>query len=123
MTLATAHEQGSVRTWTVMGLLVIAAAGSPGATRRVGAAIEGPGLPGLSVEPSAVVLPGSGARQQLAVTLHRADGSLQDVTRSCRFEAEPAGLATISPRGVVRPAHVGTGVLRVQIGRASCRER
>src|SRR6185312_10637488 len=98
-----------------MVLLVIAAAWAPGAPKRAGAAIEGPGLPELNVEPSAVELSGSGARQQLAVTLHRADGSLQDLTRSCRFDADPAGLVTISPRGVVRPARVGTGVLRVLV--------
>ena len=36
--------------------------------------------------------------QQLAITLRDADGSLRDVTSQCRFEIEPAGIATVSAR-------------------------
>jgi hypothetical protein len=115
MTVLTAHRLGNVRTWTVIGPLVIAAAWTPGLGLQARAAQDGAGLPVLSVEPATVVLSGCGARQQLAVTLRRDDGSPRDVTRACRLVAEPAGLATISPQGVVRPARAGTGIIVVTV--------
>ncbi len=114
MHLATAHERGDLRTWTLIGLLA-AAAGTPCLSSEHRASGENTGAPALSIEPHRVVLSGSGARQQLAVTLRRADGSLRDATRDCRLEVEPAGLATISSQGVVRPATAGTGVIRATI--------
>lgn len=66
----------------------------------------------LSIEPSSVDLNGGDARQQLAVSARLADGSTRDVTRSCRFSVEPAGLATVSAGGVVHPAAAGSGILR-----------
>ena len=68
---------------------------------------------GLLIEPAAIRLDGAGARQQLAVTLQAPDGSLRDVTRSCRIEVVPAGLAAVTPGGVVRPIRPGTGTVRV----------
>ena len=43
---------------------------------------------GLEVVPSHIVLEGKTARQQLAVTLRQLDGSLRDVTASCRYVVE-----------------------------------
>jgi Protein of unknown function (DUF1549)/Protein of unknown function (DUF1553) len=66
----------------------------------------------LQVEPSSVALDGKLARQQLAITLRDADGSLRDVTSQCRFESEPRGIATVVPGGVVVAAANGSGVVR-----------
>ena len=46
------------------------------------------------------------------MTLRDADGSLRDVTALCRFEIEPAGIATVMTGGVVVPRADGLGVLR-----------
>ncbi len=67
----------------------------------------------LAVEPSRVVLVGAVARQQLAVTLRCADGSLQDVTSQCRFAVEPDAIAVVAAGGVVMPRIDGQAVLRV----------
>jgi hypothetical protein len=71
---------------------------------------------GLDVVPVRVELTGRSARQQLAVTLTLADGSLRDVTRLCRFVVEPARLAEITADGVVLPAADGQGIVRVSLG-------
>ena len=75
----------------------------------------GAGPERLQVEPPSATLSGRDARQQLAVTLRHPDGSLRDVTRACRFDVEPPGLATVSKTGVVRPARPGVGSIRVAI--------
>ncbi|MGP0069038.1 MAG: DUF1549 domain-containing protein [Isosphaeraceae bacterium] len=71
-----------------------------------------PASSSLTIEPAAVSLSGAEARQQVAVTVRREDGSLRDVTRECRLIVEPAGIATVSPDGVVRPIADGGGILR-----------
>ncbi len=67
----------------------------------------------LSVEPSGVDLDGARSRQQLAVTLWSADGSLRDVTGHCRFVVDPQRVASVEPAGVVRPASDGKARVRV----------
>ena len=52
-----------------------------------------PASSSLTIEPAAVSLSGAEARQQVAVTVRREDGSLRDVTRECRLIVEPAGIA------------------------------
>ncbi len=70
---------------------------------------------GLSVEPAAIQLAGAHARQQVVVTLQTPEGSPRDVTRSARIEVRPAGLAEVTPGGVVRPFRPGTGTVWVQV--------
>src|SRR5262249_16780984 len=116
-TLTTSHGLRSVRSWIESRLLVVMTAWSIGIGMRAQAAPDVPASSRLSVEPTAVVLSGIDARQQLAGTFRRADGTLGDVTRACRMDVEPAGLATITPGGVVRPAGVGVGSIRVTADR------
>jgi len=71
----------------------------------------------IAVTPEGVALDGRGARQQLAVTLFAGDGSARDLTASARFAVEPAGLASVSPSGVVSPGGWdGCGVIWVEAG-------
>jgi Protein of unknown function (DUF1549)/Protein of unknown function (DUF1553) len=66
--------------------------------------------------PDRVDLIGRSARQQLAVTITLADGTLRDVTRLCRFAVEPAHFAEATANGVVLPTADGEGILRVSLG-------
>jgi hypothetical protein len=66
----------------------------------------------LQIEPGAVILTGKAARQQLAVTQRRADGSVHDVTSRCRFSVEPEVVATLRPGGVLMPKADGHAVVR-----------
>jgi hypothetical protein len=116
MTLATVHGLRSVQRGIKGWLLVALAAWSVGQGVAAKAAGDGPNLAMLTVEPARVKLSGTDARQQLVVTLRRADATLQDVTRTGRIEVQPAGLATVSPQGVVRPSRVGSGIIRVAVG-------
>jgi len=67
----------------------------------------------LEVEPPFIVLNGGSSRQQLAVTLTQADGTLRDVTAQCRFVALPDGVASVAPGGVVLPVADGQTMLQV----------
>ena len=67
---------------------------------------------GISVEPSCVVLTDGTSRQQLAVTLDEHDGTIRDITAQCCFVANPDGVASVTPGGVVLPVADGRTVLR-----------
>ena len=60
-----------------------------------------------------IVLRGRDARQQLCVTGIPKGGTARDLTRSVRYDAEPAGIVTIDPSGLVTPLTDGTAKLRV----------
>ena len=111
--MTTAIGLKSVRPWTKEMRLVVMASWSIAIGAGARAAPDGLASPRLTVEPAAVALSGLDARQQLAVTLHRADGTLRDVTRTCQLVVEPPGLARITTHGVVHPVRVGTGSIRV----------
>src|SRR5262245_11036424 len=95
-TLTTSRGLNSVRCRTTKALLVVMSSCSLGAGVRAAAAADRPSASMLTVEPAALALSSIDTRQQLAVTLRSPDGSLRDVTRVCRIDVEPAGLATIS---------------------------
>jgi hypothetical protein len=105
-----------VQPWTWKSPLVVAAVWSIVSAASAPAEADSPASPRLTVEPAAVAFSGTDARQQLVVTLHQADGTLRDLTRACRLEVEPPALARVSTLGVVRPAGVGTGSIRVTAG-------
>src|SRR5205814_560365 len=60
-----------------------------------------------------------------AVTLRHDDGSLEDVTRECRFAVEPPGIARVASDGVVHPVADGratiTAMTRGDLARAEIR--
>jgi hypothetical protein len=68
------------------GLLLLA--GSLFPASAAGQTTRPPALVRLSVEPADVVLSGAGARQQLLVTGHYADGSRRDLTRAASFTTD-----------------------------------
>lgn len=70
----------------------------------------------VEVYPGSVLLSGAHFRQQLVVTLRRADGALVDLTAEARFKVEPETLAKATPGGLVLPRAVGSGVLHVSAG-------
>ncbi len=70
----------------------------------------------LRIEPGSVVLVGQGARQQLAVTQVLDDGLVRDVTRQCRFQVEPMGIAEVTSGGVVLPRAGGAAQVQVSCG-------
>ena len=65
----------------------------------------------LRVIPQQVVLEGKTARQQLAVTFSQPDGTLRDVTASCRYVVEPESIAEVTSAGIVFPRADGSAVL------------
>ncbi len=113
--MATAHRLKRLRLAAIIGLTLVLAAGSVAVTCEAGAAPDGSSAL-LAIEPPLVLLSGSDGRQQLAVTLRPAKGSVRDATRGCRIEVEPAGLATVSAEGVLRPRRSGTGTIRAMFG-------
>jgi hypothetical protein len=60
-----------------------------------------------------IVLRGRDARQQLCVTGVPKSGTARDLTRNVHYDAEPAGIVTIDPSGLVTPLTDGTAKLRV----------
>ena len=56
---------------------------------------------------------GGTSRQQLAVTLTLADGTLRDVTTQCGFVTLPDGVTSVAPGGLVLPVADGQTMLRV----------
>jgi len=52
-----------------------------------------------------------GAREQLVVTGHFADGSSEDVTWLCSFESRDEMIATVDEAGRVRAAGIGDTTL------------
>ncbi len=73
----------------------------------------------LEIAPSSVNLSGAAARQQLAVTERDDDGSPRDATSHCRFEVEPADIATVQPGGVIIAQKPGTGRIKAFVGAKS----
>ena len=65
----------------------------------------------LQVIPVRLELEGKAARQQLAVTFRQHDGSLRDVTASCRYVVEPESIAEVTSAGIVFPRADGSAVL------------
>ena len=68
----------------------------------------------IETTPEAVVLEGGRARQQLAVTIHQADGTARDGTAEARFTLDSSEIAAVGPGGVVTPLADGTTRLRVE---------
>jgi hypothetical protein len=67
----------------------------------------------LSVQPAEVRLTDARARQQLIVTAHATDGSLDDLTRDVLFESGDQAIAEVDKAGVVWPRQAGTTKVRV----------
>ncbi|MFO0957729.1 MAG: DUF1549 domain-containing protein [Isosphaeraceae bacterium] len=80
---------------------------TPWMAREVGADAG----PGLVAEPARIVLVGSDARQQLALTRAEDAGGLHDVTRTARLTIEPSGVARVSPQGLVKPIRDGEATI------------
>jgi hypothetical protein len=94
---------GRATNW--VGTLVLVAAATiigPGGAASATASAVPPER--ISVEPATIALSGAGARQQVAVTGHYADGSVRDLTGDSRFTVVPQGLAGVTPGGVVTVA-------------------
>ncbi len=70
----------------------------------------------LEVQPSAIVLNGPRAMQQLLVTGRYADGSIRDLTPFVQIDADSPNLLTIVEGHLVFPRKNGTTVLHVQAG-------
>jgi hypothetical protein len=83
--------------WVVLGHAIGCLCGVSGA---LGAPTASSGS-GLKIHPQRIVLDGKAGRQQIAVTFRDIDGSLRDVTATCRFAVEPEGIAMVTPGGVV----------------------
>ena len=73
-------------------------------------------VPVVRLDPSAIVLEGAASRQQVAVSVEGADGSIRDLTSSAAFTLEPSDVADVSPTGVVTPRKDGRASLRVVAG-------
>ncbi|APW63267.1 DUF1549 domain-containing protein [Paludisphaera borealis] len=71
---------------------------------------------GIEAEPRRLELIGAYARQQTAVTLRQADGTIADVTDRCDYRVEPPGVAEVSRTGVVRPRTDGRATLHIRHG-------
>jgi hypothetical protein len=70
------------------------------------AAVSTPTSP-LELQPQSLALNGPGDGCQLIVMRKLADGTAEDLTRSCTFDLSPAGIAEISPGGYVRASQPG----------------
>ncbi len=62
---------------------------------------------GLEIEPARISLDSFANRQQVAVTLIQADGSLRDVTSQAQFAIEPREIADVSREGLIRARSKG----------------
>jgi hypothetical protein len=72
--------------------------------------------PSIRLEPAMIRLEGAESRQQVAVTVEEADGSVRDATTSSRFRIEPPGIAEITPTGLIVARKDGSASLMVEIG-------
>jgi hypothetical protein len=72
----------------------------------------------LEVLPSNIDLQSPISYRQLLITAVLAGGDRVDVTRMVRFDA-PAGLITVSDRGLVRPRADGSGLIKISLKNTS----
>lgn len=70
----------------------------------------------LQVSPAAVVLERPEASQQLIIWQLDSDNRPIDVTRRATIRVEPAAVATVDERGLVRPVSNGVATLRITVG-------
>jgi Protein of unknown function (DUF1549)/Protein of unknown function (DUF1553) len=71
--------------------------------------------PTARIEPAIIRLEGAGARQQVAVTVEDADGSVRDATANASYRFEPQGIAEVSKGGLVVARSDGRATLIVQV--------
>lgn len=72
--------------------------------------------PGLQVRPDRVLLQRPEATQQLLVQTSDAAGRPVDATRTARIVVQPANLAAVDKRGLLRPLSNGQGQVHIAIG-------
>jgi len=92
---------------------------SPGPIALIAIALASLGPAGagtLRVEPASIALEGADGRQQVAVSVEEPDGTARDATTSARYSIEPAGIAAVTPSGVVIAKAEGFARLRVESG-------
>ncbi len=106
------HSQGRLGCrvpWRIaLGLVLACAQGA-------GARAAGPGGR-LEIQPASIRLAGSSARQQVAVTLYSAQGTVRDVTRESRLSIVGPACAGVDPGAVVRGLRDGEAELSVRWG-------
>ncbi len=73
-------------------------------------------LTALTVYPPRVQLDGPRDEQRLGVLGRYADGRTWDQSREARYSSNAPGVATVSPRGLVRPVRDGEALLTVEVG-------
>lgn len=99
------------------GLMVSASsamAGLPEAVEERAALIGQPIA--VSVHPPRIQLTGPPDLQQILVMGRYSDGSQRDLTPLSTWNAEPAGIVSVSPSGLVKPLKTGTATLTIQVG-------
>jgi Protein of unknown function (DUF1549)/Protein of unknown function (DUF1553) len=72
--------------------------------------------PKVRLDPPSIRLEGLEARQQVAVTVEDADGSVRDATGSATYQLDPAGVAEVSPSGLIIARGNGLARLVVEVG-------
>jgi hypothetical protein len=72
--------------------------------------------PEMTVEPGAVRLTRGTDSQQLAVTIGQPDGTITDVTATCRYSVAAEGVASVSSSGLVTPVRDGRATIRISRG-------
>ena len=70
----------------------------------------------VSIHPAKIVLEGAEARQQVSAWIEGTDGSIRDATTTATYRLEPAGIADVSPTGVVTARADGRARLLVEAG-------
>ncbi|MCI0460236.1 MAG: DUF1549 domain-containing protein [Gemmataceae bacterium] len=95
------HRARVATCWFGLSVLLLCALGTPArAASR------------LVIDPTAVVLDGPLARQQILVTLQEEATGLRDVTDLAEFQLTPAGVVALGPAGLLLPRKDGAAVLR-----------
>jgi hypothetical protein len=99
----------------VVSATAVGRADGPGHTPPAGVSVLDVSTGGS--DGSAVTIVGTEGRRQLVVTALAAPGGapVRDVTGAVSYAVEPAGLATVSPRGLVVPAANGRGEIVVHL--------
>jgi hypothetical protein len=69
----------------------------------------------ILVEPSEIVLEGTNARQQVAISGQFADGSVRDLTMEALFEVDRQDVASVSTAGLVRSLADGRARIRIKV--------
>jgi hypothetical protein len=72
--------------------------------------------PALRIDPPSIRMVGAGARQQVAVTVKDADGSVHDATGLASFRLDPPGIVEVSKDGLIVARGDGRATLVVEVG-------